>query len=84
VLEDWFDRLLSETNFKQLHLLFVPIMHIILLIWKESKYYNTPSRLVVLIREICNAIIELAREYVSGAAIFADLEEDPYKASAKL
>jgi len=40
--------------------------------------------LVVLIREICNAIIELAREYVSGSAIFADLDEDPYKASAKL
>jgi len=59
-------------------------MHLILKIWQESEYYNTPSRLVVLIREICNAIIELARQYVSGAAIFADLEEDPYKASEKL
>jgi len=37
--------------------LFVPIMHTILLIWQHSNHYNTPSRLVVLIREICNAII---------------------------
>ena len=36
---------------------FVPIMHTILMIWTYSSYYNTPARLVVLIREICNAII---------------------------
>ena len=33
---------------------FVPIMHTILMIWTYSSYYNTPARLVVLIREICN------------------------------
>lgn len=43
-----------------LHELFIPIMHGILLIWKHSKHYNTPPRLVVLIREICNAIIAKA------------------------
>jgi dynein heavy chain len=59
-------------------------MHTILLIWQNSKYYNTPSRLVVLIREICNAIIEQAREYVSGAQIFQLLEEKPIDASKKL
>jgi len=37
--------------------LFVPIMHTILMIWTYSEFYNTPARLVVLIREICNAII---------------------------
>jgi dynein heavy chain len=36
---------------------FVPIMHTILLIWTYSQHYNTPARLLVLIREICNAII---------------------------
>jgi dynein heavy chain len=30
--------------------LFMPIMHLILLIWTYSTYYNTPARLVVLIR----------------------------------
>jgi len=32
-------------------------MHTILLIWKNSKFYNTPARLVVLMREICNDLI---------------------------
>jgi dynein heavy chain len=46
-------------------------MHSILLIWQHSKYYNTPPRLVVLIREICNAIISKAREFVNGDTIFS-------------
>jgi len=50
--------------------LFVPIMHTILLIWQYSQHYNTPSRLVVLIREICNAIIKQCREKISGEEIF--------------
>ena len=32
-----------------------------MLIWKHSRYYNSPSRLVVLMREICNDLIEQAR-----------------------
>lgn len=40
---------------------FVPIMFTISLIWNHSTNYNTPSRLVVLIRQICNAIIKQCR-----------------------
>ena len=54
-------------------------MHTILLIWKHSKYYNTPPRLVVLIREICNAIINKARDFISGPAIFNMIEEGEAK-----
>ena len=50
--------------------LFVPIMHTILLIWTYSQHYNTPSRLVVLIREICNAIIGNCKNSISGEDIF--------------
>ena len=61
LLNDPFSRLTETgTDFTILHELFIPIMHTILLIWKNSKYYNTPPRLVVLIREICNAIITKA------------------------
>jgi len=63
------------------HELFVPIMHTILLIWNNSKFYNTPPRLVVLIREICNAIIRKAREFSSGESIFALIKsEEPQEA----
>jgi dynein heavy chain len=61
LLNDPFSRLTeSGPDFTFLHELFIPIMHTILLIWKNSHYYNTPPRLVVLIREICNAIITKA------------------------
>jgi len=49
--------------------LFVPIMHTILMIWTYSSYYNTPARLVVLIREICNAIIIACHTYINGDRI---------------
>jgi dynein heavy chain len=65
--------------------LFVPIMHTILLIWTYSPHYNTPSRLVVLIREICNAIIRQCRNHVSGEEIFGNIRGgEPQAAHNKL
>ena len=76
---------LESFKFTEIHELFVPIMHTILLIWKHSKYYNTPPRLVVLIREICNEIIRKAREHVSGSEIFALISsEETTEACEKL
>ena len=59
--------------------LFVPIMHTILLIWTYSQHYNTPSRLVVLIREICNAIINRCRHDIDGPKIFTLIKGDSEK-----
>ena len=65
--------------------LFVPIMHTILLIWTYSSYYNTPARLLVLIREICNAIIKACHNSVDGEQIFELIKNDlPGDAHAKL
>jgi len=47
----------SGRDFTTLHEIFVPMMHTIMLIWNNSKFYNTPTRLVVLLREISNALI---------------------------
>eukprot|EP00957_Ditylum_brightwellii_P025979 1964316-Ditylum_brightwellii.AAC.1 len=75
-LEGWFDRLNSEPDFPNLKAVFRPILHTLLLIWKKSKYYNSPARLVVLVREICNSIIEQASRYVSGEQIFSLIENE--------
>lgn len=65
--------------------LFRPIMHIVLLVWKNSKFYNAPARLVVLVREIANAIIAAAQRFVSGKAIFELIAEEQAPAAiAKL
>lgn len=65
--------------------LFKPMLHIILLIWKNSKHYNTPARLVVLMREMCNSLIIQACKYSSGEQIFTLIEqEDAAKAVDQL
>lgn len=65
--------------------LFVPIMHTILMIWQHSSHYRTPARLVVLIREICNAIISQCRNFVDGEKIFNSIKaDDPSEAHTKL
>lgn len=66
----------GDYEFTKLPEIFVPIMHLILLIWKHSQYYNTPSKLVVLIREICNAIITRAMGYVSGKEIVGMIQSE--------
>ncbi len=75
-LEGWFQRLNSADEFTALVDLFKPMMHILLLIWKNSKYYNTPARLVVLMREICNALITQACGFLNGKQLFQLIEED--------
>lgn len=70
-LRKYFEFLEDEgKDFTTIHEYFIPIMHIILMIYKRSTNYNTPPRLVVLIREICNAIITKARDSSPGPAIF--------------
>jgi dynein heavy chain len=64
---------------------FVPIMHTILLIWTYSQHYNTPARLLVLIREICNAIIHQCRQQVDSDKIFGSIKnDDPFEPHTKL
>jgi dynein heavy chain, axonemal len=75
-LEGWFHKLNTMDEFPLLVDVFKPMMHILLLIWKNSKYYNSPSRLVVLMREICNAIINQACSFMSGKQLFQLLEEE--------
>lgn len=81
-----FNKLTDETQeLPDLVEVFKPIMHTILLIWTYSQYYNTPARLVVLIREICNAIIKRCRAYIDGPTIFGFISgEEPKIADEKL
>ena len=38
-----------------------------------SRFYNTPPRLVVLIKETCNQIIARANDYINGSAVASAL-----------
>uniref|UniRef100_A0A4W6G7A8 Dynein axonemal heavy chain 17 n=1 Tax=Lates calcarifer TaxID=8187 RepID=A0A4W6G7A8_LATCA len=41
-----------------------PLMHTVCLVWANSRYYNTPARLIVLLQEICNLLIQQAQLYL--------------------
>lgn len=44
-------------------------MHAFLKIYTHSRFYNTPPRLVVLIKETCNKIISKAGDFISGRMV---------------
>lgn len=35
-----------------------PLMHTVCLVWANSRYYNNPARLIVLLQETCNLLIQ--------------------------
>ena len=83
--EKFCDLVDSNKELNEIADLFVPIMHTILLIWTYSSYYNTPARLLVLIREICNAVITQCRRAVDGQFIFSSIRnQQTPEAHAKL
>jgi len=55
---------------------FKKLFHFLHLLWTNSSFYNTPARLVVLIREMCNDLIDCARENVNVAELFSGEPQD--------
>ncbi|KAG7392404.1 hypothetical protein PHYPSEUDO_000812 [Phytophthora pseudosyringae] len=74
-LAKWFEQLASAQTLPGIRNLFRPICHSILLIWKSSRFYNTPPRLVVLIRQICNEIIRKAMMHLNGEKLFELIDQ---------
>jgi dynein heavy chain len=71
-MEDYIFSLNGSDDFPALPEIFRPMMHIFLLIWKNSKHYSkSPARLVVLLREMCNSIVNQACKFVNGPQVSA-------------
>lgn len=76
-LQPWVMRLESGgISFPKLAKYFNPLLQVVVLIWKNCKYYNTPPRLVALMRQICNLLISRACQYVSGEEMFRLIDDD--------
>ncbi|KAI7796524.1 dynein, partial [Triplophysa rosa] len=56
---------LENVEFNEVKGRIAPLMHTVCLIWANSKYYNTPARVIVLLQEICNLLIQQARSYLN-------------------
>ncbi|TKS79999.1 Dynein heavy chain 11, axonemal [Collichthys lucidus] len=67
---------LEEISFPRVDTLLPPLFHTLCLIWSRSQYYCTPKRMVVLLQEFCNMIIEKAFAYLIPEELFKmELEE---------
>ena len=51
------------------------VMHVLCLVWANSQHYRQPARLVVLLQEMCNMLIELSRSYLSDEVIRMEPDE---------
>uniref|UniRef100_A0A670HLE4 Dynein heavy chain tail domain-containing protein n=1 Tax=Podarcis muralis TaxID=64176 RepID=A0A670HLE4_PODMU len=67
---------LEESSFSNIERLIAPLFHTICLIWTHSKYYCFANRIVVLLQEFCNLLIDRAFSFLIPEEIFTmDLEE---------
>ncbi|CAG9462750.1 unnamed protein product [Pedinophyceae sp. YPF-701] len=80
-IKKYFEKVAMMDDFPVLVDFFRPMMHLVLLVWKRSKYYNTPNRLVILIREVCNDLIAQSCRYVDASKV---LSEEPQESVAQL
>ena len=71
-LEKTFEKLALSDDFPELPNMFRPLVHHMMLIWKHSKYYNTPQRMVILMREVCNDLIAQACKFVEADKVISD------------
>merc|ERR1712193_143140 len=67
---------LEQADFDSMEKMLEPLFHVICLLWANSSYYNTPGRIVVLLQESCNLMIELARTFLEPADIFKGEAEE--------
>jgi hypothetical protein len=47
-----------------------PLMHCICLVYSRSTYYNSPARIIVLLQETCNLLVDAGRKYLDPASLF--------------
>ncbi|KAK6478238.1 dynein heavy chain 17 [Huso huso] len=65
---------MEQTEYSQLPQFIGVLMHTVGLIWANSKYYNTPERIIVILQEICNLFIEMTRAFLSPEEVMKGLQ----------
>eukprot|EP00731_Ephydatia_muelleri_P037632 Em0524g1a len=66
---------MEEGDFKELPQKMLPFFHCMCLVWANSKHYRQPSRLVVLLQEISNMMVQLTHTFVSEEILRMDADE---------
>ncbi|KAJ1566553.1 hypothetical protein HK405_009349, partial [Cladochytrium tenue] len=70
------ERLTGTSDFAELVQIFPAMIRALSLIWRHSRFYNTPARLTVVLREVCNDVIEQARSFIQPSELFGSEPEE--------
>ncbi|ERE69011.1 dynein heavy chain 17, axonemal [Cricetulus griseus] len=65
---------MEQADFTVLPNFIVKVLSTICFIWATSEHYNTPSRVIVILREFSNQIIEMTRTYLSPEEVLKGLQ----------
>ncbi|GFG28503.1 hypothetical protein Cfor_03628 [Coptotermes formosanus] len=67
---------LEEIDFSEITPCLRPLMHVVCLVWANSRYYCNSAKIIVLLRQICNLLIKQAKRFLDPASIFqSDVDE---------
>ncbi|XP_047352693.1 dynein beta chain, ciliary-like [Vespa velutina] len=70
---------IQSTEFKDIQPLLKPLMHCVCLIWSNSKYYCTTTRIIRLLSMISNLLIAEANKFLDPSSLFEGDAEDNLK-----
>ncbi|KAJ9598678.1 hypothetical protein L9F63_010627, partial [Diploptera punctata] len=60
----------ENTEFKDAEPLIRPLIHVVTLVWANSRYYCVPSKIMTLIKEITNMLIQEATKFLDPTSLF--------------
>ncbi|XP_008068583.1 dynein heavy chain 17, axonemal [Carlito syrichta] len=65
---------MEQAEFTALPTFIAKVLDTIGFIWATSKHYNTPSRIIVILQEFCNQIIEMTRTFLNPDEVLKGLQ----------
>ncbi|XP_064007907.1 dynein axonemal heavy chain 9-like [Pogoniulus pusillus] len=76
---------IEAVEFSKVKPLLLPLLHVVCLIWVSCKNYSTPMKIVVLLQEICNLLIQQAQVYLAPEDLLkGEMEESLSKVQTVL
>ncbi|XP_008563243.1 PREDICTED: dynein heavy chain 17, axonemal-like, partial [Galeopterus variegatus] len=65
---------MEQVDFTSLPTFIAKVLDTICFIWATSEHYNTPSRIIVILQEFCNQVIEMIRTFLSPDDVLKGLQ----------
>ncbi|XP_054988433.1 dynein axonemal heavy chain 17 [Sorex araneus] len=65
---------MEQADFSNVPTYIAKVLFTIGFIWANSEHYNTPSRIIVILQEFCNLLIEMTRTFLSPEEVLKGLQ----------